>query len=138
LRFGTPSAIDRDRSVGRRRACSRGRPEISAAAEARRRRPVPDTSGTTSRPKGVPLTHANLMASIRNIAKHYELSPRRHRACCHAVVSRSRPDGGDSFDFLAGGTLVVPARFSATQFWPAVKQFGVNWYSAVPTIHQVC
>ena len=33
------------------------------------------TSGTTSRPKGVPLTHGNLMASIDNIAAHYQLSP---------------------------------------------------------------
>src|SRR5258705_155518 len=33
------------------------------------------TSGTTGRPKAVPLTHANLMASMRNIAAHYALSP---------------------------------------------------------------
>src|SRR5204862_6080233 len=33
------------------------------------------TSGTTSRPKGVPLTHTNLMASIRNIAATYALTP---------------------------------------------------------------
>lgn len=32
------------------------------------------TSGTTSRPKGVPLTHANLVASIENIAATYEFS----------------------------------------------------------------
>jgi long-subunit acyl-CoA synthetase (AMP-forming) len=34
------------------------------------------TSGTTSRPKGVPLTHANLAASLDNIAATYELTPR--------------------------------------------------------------
>ena len=33
------------------------------------------TSGTTSRPKGVPLTHANLMKSISNIKNHYGLTP---------------------------------------------------------------
>src|SRR5436190_1092942 len=33
------------------------------------------TSGTTSRPKGVPLTHANLVASIRNIVATYALTP---------------------------------------------------------------
>ncbi|HEV3122150.1 MAG TPA: AMP-binding protein, partial [Isosphaeraceae bacterium] len=33
------------------------------------------TSGTTSRPKGVPLTHANLCTSLRNIADTYALSP---------------------------------------------------------------
>src|SRR5262249_34410574 len=34
------------------------------------------TSGTTSRPKGVPLTHGNLMASIANIAATYQLTRR--------------------------------------------------------------
>ena len=33
------------------------------------------TSGTTSKPKGVPLTHKNLATSIMNISKTYELSP---------------------------------------------------------------
>ena len=34
------------------------------------------TSGTTSRPKGVPLTHANLMSSLANISSTYGLTPR--------------------------------------------------------------
>lgn len=33
------------------------------------------TSGTTSRPKGVPLSQGNLAASLANIAKTYELGP---------------------------------------------------------------
>ena len=33
------------------------------------------TSGTTSRPKGVPLTHGNLAASLRNIGDTYALTP---------------------------------------------------------------
>ena len=33
------------------------------------------TSGTTSRPKGVPLSHANLTASLRNIVATYEFTP---------------------------------------------------------------
>jgi acyl-CoA synthetase (AMP-forming)/AMP-acid ligase II len=39
--------------------------------------------------------------------------------------------------FFAGGSLVVPPRFSASHFWPAARQHRVTWYSAVPTIHQV-
>ena len=34
------------------------------------------TSGTTSRPKGVPLNQGNLAASLANIALTYELSPK--------------------------------------------------------------
>jgi len=33
------------------------------------------TSGTTGRPKAVPLTHANVMPPLRNISAHYHLSP---------------------------------------------------------------
>jgi long-subunit acyl-CoA synthetase (AMP-forming) len=33
------------------------------------------TSGTTSKPKQVPLTHANMCQSVRNISSHYKMSP---------------------------------------------------------------
>ena len=36
---------------------------------------VPGHAGTTSKPKGVPLTHANLAASLVNIRETYELTP---------------------------------------------------------------
>lgn len=39
------------------------------------------TSGTTSRPKGVPLSHANLLASARTIASWYRLTPEDVRLC---------------------------------------------------------
>lgn len=34
------------------------------------------TSGTTGRPKAVPLSHANLVATMRNIVKTYDLTPK--------------------------------------------------------------
>jgi acyl-CoA synthetase (AMP-forming)/AMP-acid ligase II len=95
------------------------------------------TSGTTSRPKGVPLTHANLMASIRNIADHYRLSPTDVGQVVMPLFHVHGLMGATLSSFWAGATVVVPARFSAQSFWPAVKAHGVNWYSAVPTIHQI-
>jgi len=38
---------------------------------------------------------------------------------------------------LTGGTVVVPARFNALTFWRMVRDYGVTWYSAVPTMHQL-
>jgi acyl-CoA synthetase (AMP-forming)/AMP-acid ligase II len=38
---------------------------------------------------------------------------------------------------FTGGTVVVPPRFNALSFWSTVRDHGVSWYSAVPTIHQV-
>lgn len=37
----------------------------------------------------------------------------------------------------AGGSVVVPEKFSASQFWSDFVTYKANWYSAVPTIHQV-
>jgi acyl-CoA synthetase (AMP-forming)/AMP-acid ligase II len=95
------------------------------------------TSGTTSRPKGVPLTHANLMASVRNIAAHYQLSPADTGLLVMPLFHVHGLIGGTLSTFWAGGSLVVPPRFSAGAFWPAARAHRVTWYSAVPTIHQV-
>jgi acyl-CoA synthetase (AMP-forming)/AMP-acid ligase II len=95
------------------------------------------TSGTTSRPKGVPLTHANLMASIRNIAAHYALTPADTGLVVMPLFHVHGLIGATLAPLSAGGTVVVPPRFSAGQFWHAVQANRVTWYSAVPTIHQV-
>jgi acyl-CoA synthetase (AMP-forming)/AMP-acid ligase II len=95
------------------------------------------TSGTTSRPKGVPLTHANLMASIRNIAGHYQLGPADTGLLAMPLFHVHGLIGATLSTFYAGGSLVVPSRFSAGAFWPLARTHRVTWYSAVPTIHQV-
>ena len=95
------------------------------------------TSGTTSRPKGVPLTHGNLMASIRNISTHYQLSPADTGLVVMPLFHVHGLIGATLSPLYAGGTVVVPSRFSASAFWPTVKMHHVNWYSAAPTIHQI-
>ena len=42
--------------------------------------------------------------------------------------------------FLAGAAVVIPAggKFSAAAFWKDACKWGVTFYTAVPTIHQVC
>lgn len=95
------------------------------------------TSGTTSRPKGVPLSHGNLMASIRNIAVHFALSAADTGLLVMPLFHVHGLIGATLSTFFSGGSLVVPSRFSAGTFWSDVKQNQVSWYSAVPTIHQV-
>lgn len=36
-----------------------------------------------------------------------------------------------------GGSMVVPAKFSASDFWRDFITHRANWYTAVPTIHQI-
>ena len=38
---------------------------------------------------------------------------------------------------FAGGSVIVPSRFSASEFWNDFIALGANWYTAVPTIHQI-
>jgi len=95
------------------------------------------TSGTTSRPKGVPLTHGNLMTSIRNIAAHYQLTLADTGLVVMPLFHVHGLIGATLSSLYAGAKIVLPARFSAGSFWPTVKNHGVTWYSAVPTIHQV-
>lgn len=95
------------------------------------------TSGTTGRPKCVPLTHANLLWSSRNIAAHYALSP---ADCSLVVLPLFHGHGliGATLSTLAsGGSVIVPPRFSASEFWKLFREHRATWYSAVPTIHQV-
>jgi acyl-CoA synthetase (AMP-forming)/AMP-acid ligase II len=95
------------------------------------------TSGTTSRPKGVPLTHRNLMTSIGNIAGHYRLGPEDVGLVVMPLFHVHGLIGATLSSLSAGATVVLPGKFSAQAFWPAAKVYRVTWYSAVPTIHQV-
>ena len=95
------------------------------------------TSGTTSRPKQVPLRHGNLMASASSIARHYALTADDVSYCAmplfhvHGLVA-------STFSMLAtGGLVVVPRRVGPARFWSQVVAHGVTWYSASPTLHQM-
>lgn len=95
------------------------------------------TSGTTSRPKGVPLTHSNLMTSLRNIVNTYQLTPEDVSLVVMPLFHVHGLLGATLSTLRSGGTVVIPPRFSAGSFWRHVLEHGVNWYSAVPTIHQI-
>ena len=38
---------------------------------------------------------------------------------------------------FSGGSVIVPSRFSASEFWDSFITHKANWYTAVPTIHQI-
>jgi len=95
------------------------------------------TSGTTSRPKQVPLLQRNLMASTRAIAAHYELG-RDDVSFCVMPLFHVHGLVASLFAALsAGGSAVVPRRFSPRRFWPQARELGTTWLSAGPTLHQM-
>ncbi len=94
------------------------------------------TSGTTSRPKVVPLSQANLFASAANIANTLALTPADkclnimplfHIHGLIAVVLAS---------MKAGASVCCTPGFNALKFFDWAVEEQPSWYSGVPTMHQ--
>jgi len=92
------------------------------------------TSGTTGKPKGVMLTHRNLLSEAEHISIAHDLK-REDIALCilpifhinGLVVTLITP-------LLVGSKVVMPEKFSASMFWKWIHKYRVTWFSAVPTI----
>lgn len=95
------------------------------------------TSGTTSRPKVVPLSHRNLTRTMRNIQSTYQLTPSDRTMLVMPLFHVHGLLCGLLAPLLSGGSMVVPPKFSATDFWVYFAAHKANWYTAVPTIHQI-
>lgn len=94
------------------------------------------TSGTTSRPKIVPLLHANITASAQHIRTSLNLSasdrclnvmPLFHIHGLIAAVTAS---------LAAGASVWCAPGFDALKFFGWMKDAKPTWYTAVPTMHQ--
>lgn len=94
------------------------------------------TSGTTAKPKLVPLTHRNLCASAQHIQTTLQLTgydrclnimPLFH---IHGLV------GAILASLAAGASIVCTPGFQADAFFEWLTLFRPTWYTAVPTMHQ--
>ncbi len=92
------------------------------------------TSGTTSRPKQVPLLHRNLIASARTIAEHYELGSADISFAAMPLFHVHGLVASVLGQLTAGGTAIVPDALSARDFWTTLAGEAVTWFSGSPTI----
>ncbi len=94
------------------------------------------TSGTTSRPKRVPLTHANLIASAENIARSLQLGPQNQCLNPMPLFHIHGLVAGLLAPLFSGGSAIVASGVPAEGLLRWIDSGKPTWYTAVPTIHQ--
>ncbi|MEY3920887.1 MAG: hypothetical protein RL634_648 [Bacteroidota bacterium] len=93
------------------------------------------TSGTTNKPKGVVLTHANLEAQMENLVDAWKWSADDHTLCVlplhhvHGIVNVI------GCSMLAGATCEFIPNFSAEKIFTLFLENRINVFMAVPTIY---
>ena len=92
------------------------------------------TSGTTGNPKGVLLTHANLIAGAQYINRAFEIKPADRTLCVMPLFHTNALMFSHLPFFMSGATVILRKRFSASKFWTQCKDFAANSASASPTI----
>ena len=97
------------------------------------------TAGTTARARMVPLTHANVAASVRGICATYTLGPGDATVAVMPFFHGHGLFAALLASLASGGCVLLPerGRFSARTFWDDMRAAGATWFTAVPTIHEI-
>jgi acyl-CoA synthetase (AMP-forming)/AMP-acid ligase II len=94
------------------------------------------TSGTTSRPKIVPLTQANLAASAQNIAATLHFSAQDRGLNIMPLFHIHGLIAGVLAPLSAGSFVFCTPGFNALKFFAWMDEAAPTWFTAVPTMHQ--
>jgi len=117
------------------RGASRAGPVSDSAAQPDDAALVLHTSGTTSWPKIVPLTHANLCVSAENMAHALALGETdrclnvTHLFHIHGLMVTLA-------SLLSGGSVACLPPTDVSKFFVYLEELRPTWYSAVPAVHQ--
>ena len=94
------------------------------------------TSGTTARPKIVPLTSANVCASAFHISKTLALTPQDRCLNIMPLFHIHGLMGAVISSMAAGAGVLCTPGFAPLKFFGWLEGFQPTWYTAVPTMHQ--
>ena len=92
------------------------------------------TSGTTGMPKGVRLSHQNLLHAAKAVSEWHSLDPSDCVLSSLPIYHINGQSIGTITPFYSGGCIVAAQKFSVSQWWPAVMKYRCTWINMVPTI----
>jgi oxalate---CoA ligase len=94
------------------------------------------TSGTTSRPKIVPLAHRNIAASAANIRRTLALTANDRNLVIMPLFHIHGLIAALTAPLSAGGEVSCSPGFNALKFFGWLSEVRPTWYTGVPTMHQ--
>jgi long-chain acyl-CoA synthetase len=92
------------------------------------------TSGTTGKPKGVLLTHDNLLSNARQIAEWLRLTDQDRSLMIMPLFHVNALMTTCLATLWVGGSVVLAPRFSTSRHWETVSQHGVTYFGSVATM----
>ncbi|TRZ99264.1 MAG: long-chain fatty acid--CoA ligase, partial [Rhodocyclaceae bacterium] len=92
------------------------------------------TSGTTGKPKGVVLSHRAVVSGGEYVSAAHELGPADRVMAVLPLYHINAQVVTAISPLIHGGSLVLPHRFSATNFWQVAIAQRCTWLNVVPTM----
>lgn len=93
------------------------------------------TSGTSGKPKGVPLTHANLLSNIQVLAQVWDWTDRDTLLLCLPMMHLHALGNGLNGWIHTGCTMVLQEKFEAEQVLKAIQEHRATMFFGVPAMY---
>jgi acyl-CoA synthetase (AMP-forming)/AMP-acid ligase II len=93
------------------------------------------TSGTTGSPKGVMLSHRNVVLNASQVMERTEVTERDRVLHIMPLFHTNGIVNTTVGPLLAGASIALRPRFDLSDFWPAVARFRPTYFTGVPTVY---